>query len=57
MNGKRAKYLRKLAQTVTVGEPDVAYVTSGYMRPVQLKTTCTRAAYQKMKRVYVRGTK
>jgi hypothetical protein len=63
MNGKKAKQLRKKAREYSIGMPEVEYNLTrkhlvtypGLPNPVmcgtvELKDTCTRALYKKLKR-------
>jgi hypothetical protein len=55
MRAKKAKKLRKVAQAMTVGKPQVKYRTVPgsetlfFNGRVELDTKCTRSVYQRLK--------
>lgn len=51
MNGRVAKKLRRLAETATVGKPEVAYRRRTHNETLRLKRDCTRGMYRVYKRV------
>ena len=66
MNGKKAKKLRKLAQQLTIGKPDVYYenmvtgmaiTPTGGLKPFSNPPTialgyCTRKVYKRLKKAH-----
>ena len=50
MRGKKAKQLRALCESLTVGKPDVVHVRSNHDGSIRLAPYCTRYLYQMTKR-------
>ena len=55
MNGKRAKQLRRLAESQTVGQPNKAYNSSLPTPGGYQLTDCTRKTYKRLKNSYTSG--
>jgi len=68
MNGKRAKELRRRAESMTVGKPNVKYREHRLPRLFKeiyrtrvipgtqvTLVSCTRAVYQQLKKIYLRS--
>ncbi len=60
MNGKKAKLIRKIAQSRTVGWDDTAYMMQTNeniheYRCIRLRPECTRHVYQQDKKEYLKS--